>query len=500
MAQPLGVQYGQKFTLTGPDGTVAVFNDPTDPNYVGALIPEQCTGLDSADVRENADDLVQMDGGIHGDFFYGRRPLTLAGKIFNTATVTERNQKIDALKRASNAMRPVSGGAGPAAAQGNARLAWTAAGGVPVQIDIRRQQPTRVTGTGWDKDFQAQMVAADPRVYSQALYSSYYPAGVAGSSGLSFAPFAGNFAGATPAFSIPVLNDGTDTTYPVYYINGPCVNPSIYNATTGRAIAFGYTLAANEGLVVDTLNRTVYYGTRATITNLIANPSAEASPMAGAGASWTVTRVASTGNPAGGWVNQHTFTGAGGGDTNMGAFVFIAPSAGTYVMSGYVYMGSAYAGPLPFLTTDGSFTGGTTVTTVGADTTKRDQWQRIYTVFTVAAGDLTGSLVMRNPANPGTAGAYTMYSDAYQVQSGSVPTGYGDGSFSGWSWTGAANASSSTGPGGDVVATSTNRYGAVDFTNTLWDGLRSGVNDVRFIPYSWSAGAGLRVDWRYAWL
>src|SRR4051812_28353884 len=104
MAQlPLGVQYGVKYTLTGPDGTVAVFNDPADANYVGMLDPANCSGFDSADVRENADELVQMDGGIHGDFYFGRRPVTLAGKIFNVATTTERNQKITALQRATNA-------------------------------------------------------------------------------------------------------------------------------------------------------------------------------------------------------------------------------------------------------------------------------------------------------------------------------------------------------------------------------------------------------------
>lgn len=76
-----GPQYGVKYTLTGPDGSRAVFNDPSDVDYVGQLT--DLTGLDSAEVREAADDLIGDDGGVHGEFYYGRRPLTMSGRIDN---------------------------------------------------------------------------------------------------------------------------------------------------------------------------------------------------------------------------------------------------------------------------------------------------------------------------------------------------------------------------------------------------------------------------------
>lgn len=44
------------------------------------------------------------------------------------------------------------------------------------------------------------------------------------------------------------------------------------------------------------------------------------------------------------------------------------------------------------------------------------------------------------------------------------------------------------------------RYSAVDFVNTDWWGLLPGTNELRLRYFSSSTGAGLRVDWRDAWL
>jgi len=142
----IGVEYGVIYTLTGPDGTVAVFNDSTSPNYVGILSPES-SGLDSAEVREDAQDTTEGDGGIHGDFYYGRRPVILQGTVIASGR-TDRAQKIDKIRRASNAMR------------GDAILSWTpSAGSMPVRLKLRRQQPLRFT-KGWVKDFMIPMVSA----------------------------------------------------------------------------------------------------------------------------------------------------------------------------------------------------------------------------------------------------------------------------------------------------------------------------------------------------
>jgi len=63
------------------DGIRVVFNDPSDADYVGVL--SNISGLDSPDVREAADDLIGDDGGVHGNFYYGRRPIVLEGMIDN---------------------------------------------------------------------------------------------------------------------------------------------------------------------------------------------------------------------------------------------------------------------------------------------------------------------------------------------------------------------------------------------------------------------------------
>lgn len=151
MALPAGPEYGAKYTLTGPDGTVAVFNDSASPNFVGILSPES-SGLDSADVRESAVDAVEEDGGVHGNFYYGRRPVVLQGTIIATSA-EDRNKKAAKIQGASNAMR------------GDATLKWTPVGGEELELKLRRQQPVRFT-KGFVKEFQIPLVSSDAEIFS----------------------------------------------------------------------------------------------------------------------------------------------------------------------------------------------------------------------------------------------------------------------------------------------------------------------------------------------
>lgn len=241
---PGGVQYDTKFTITGPDGAAAVFNDPTDVNYVGVLT--EITGFDMPEVRESADNLVQMDGGIHGDFFFGRRPFTMSGRVLPIASATDRNAKVTALQRAVTALRA------------DAIVKFTPSGGQEQFLAARVQQPLRISGN-WIKEFQIAMVAADPRRYSMVLESSTVAASAtAGVGGFAFdMAFDIDFGVASPTGQLLVENNGNMDTWPVLTITGPGTNPSIFNASTNQTITFGYTLAAGETLVVDTLNRTV---------------------------------------------------------------------------------------------------------------------------------------------------------------------------------------------------------------------------------------------------
>lgn len=247
MSLPAGPQYSAVYVLQGPDGTRAVLNDPTDADYIGVVT--EITGLDSPDVRENADDLVQMDGGIHGDFFYGRRPIVLSGMILNPASADDRNRKMTKLMQASNAMR------------GDATLTWTLANNNQQFVSVRRQQPLRITDN-WQKTFQCSLVAADPRIYSTTLNqittaASAVPTNIGRIYDKSYDI---DYGGSAVAGGLLISNDGNAITYPILTVTGPGSNPQILNYTTGESINLIYTLAAGEYITIDTLNRTVKLG------------------------------------------------------------------------------------------------------------------------------------------------------------------------------------------------------------------------------------------------
>lgn len=100
---PFATSIESRYSLVATDGSTAVFNDPLDPNYVGALT--EVTGLDSAEVRESAFDLTESDGGSHGAFYLGRRPIILNGLVYGHTSVVERETRLDRARRASLALR-----------------------------------------------------------------------------------------------------------------------------------------------------------------------------------------------------------------------------------------------------------------------------------------------------------------------------------------------------------------------------------------------------------
>lgn len=100
---PFFAEINSEYRLLHPDGSVAVFNNPFDSNYVG--VTTEVSGLDSAEVRESADILTEADGGVHGNFYYGRRPIVISGKSYNYINRVDRTLRMDRITRASNLMR-----------------------------------------------------------------------------------------------------------------------------------------------------------------------------------------------------------------------------------------------------------------------------------------------------------------------------------------------------------------------------------------------------------
>jgi virginiamycin B lyase len=170
----IGVEYGAVYELIGPDGTRVVFNDSTDKDFVGMLSPES-SGLDSPEVREDAQDSTEADGGVHGDFFLGRRPVILQGTVIATSKL-DRNKKVAKIKRA-----------GGKALREDAILSWKPEGAEEkVRLRLRLNQPLRFT-KGFVKDFFLPMVSADAYVesYATSVVTAYEPVALLNPSALT---------------------------------------------------------------------------------------------------------------------------------------------------------------------------------------------------------------------------------------------------------------------------------------------------------------------------
>lgn len=150
------------YKITGEDGTVAVLNDPADPNFVGYLNGEDAlSGIDSPELRDSFAEMSETDGSWAGQSFYTRRPIVMNGKVI-PVSAADRNAKLGRLMQACTA-RFADG-----------TLSWTpsGSGGERVFLKFRTQLPFRAKG-GFNKEFQIGLVANDPRIYSKRAWTRY---------------------------------------------------------------------------------------------------------------------------------------------------------------------------------------------------------------------------------------------------------------------------------------------------------------------------------------
>ncbi|MEI7924582.1 MAG: hypothetical protein WCI61_00110 [Chloroflexota bacterium] len=107
------------------------------------------------------------------------------------------------------------------------------------------------------------------------------------------------------------------------------------------------------------------------------------------------------------------------------------------------------------------------------DMAVRDAWQRVQVTSVIAAGDLTGNVVLREHGTLPTAGRYVDV-DAAQLEQAAAASSYADGSLgSGYAWSGMAHAS-----------TSTRAEGAAMCGRRLLDAERAGVAFAVRCPWS----------------
>ena len=142
--------------LEGAEWVVAVFNDSSNPNFVGYLTGVD--GLDSAEVRTSGDDYAEADGGYNGPAYFGRRPIIFEG-ILPQSTETIRQARIEKLERI-----------GRIAMRQDAYMSWTPADGITRAIAFRRNGRWPITGLV-DKRFIAPMIAASHLIESNSAFT-----------------------------------------------------------------------------------------------------------------------------------------------------------------------------------------------------------------------------------------------------------------------------------------------------------------------------------------
>lgn len=181
-------------------------------------------------------------------------------------------------------------------------------------------------------------------------------------------------------------------------------------------------------------------------TNLATNPAGEVLKKWVNGPDYTVLRelggVNGIPSLSGEFRDKHSFDGSAS-DSNMGSLEQTMPAAGTYTFSAFIWIPSTWDGSAPVLGLEG-WVGGTVEKQGQADLSKRDQWQRVVSTVKVVAGDLVGFMLFRAVTPPKSAGTGVAYTDAIQIESGSVATPYVCGDTPGCGWNGTPNASTST--------------------------------------------------------
>lgn len=184
-------------------------------------------------------------------------------------------------------------------------------------------------------------------------------------------------------------------------------------------------------------------GSVALRTNLATNPTGGVNPIfTGVALVSEVTRIpaASESIPevSGQYITKSKYLG--GADNNFGFIPLTFSSAGTYTISCFVWVPTSWNGSAPVIGLEG-WIGSTILKQVGADLSKRDQWQRIYTTLSVVSGDLAGFPVIRAVTKPST--NRHIYLDALLIEKSDTLNSYFDGSYGGAQWSGTAHNSPS---------------------------------------------------------
>lgn len=217
-------EYAIPHTLQTPQGNVS-FN-------TGAGDELRLTAIDGAgDVRAVVDAVAQRDGGIVHPFFKAPRYVTLTGLVKVPSSFTTRRTTLEDLVGKANSMLRTDG-----------RLYWTPSGyGDQRFLDrIRLSEPVRIRDSqlgGLYKEFEFQIVAADPCVYDSTQTTTVV----------------------TVATSpVTITNLGNAISYPVIRVSGTA-SFTLTNTTLGQSIVMsGLSLGGGYAEITTGFKETIY--------------------------------------------------------------------------------------------------------------------------------------------------------------------------------------------------------------------------------------------------
>jgi phage-related protein len=224
----------------------------TGPVMGGGLVfdVQKVDGLDSPPVR-----VIQQDrDGAHGEFvhaqFYQARTISIEGfiKLPNDEPTPEAYMDtINAAFAPTTAPQPF----------------YYKTKGIDQRVIFAHA--IRVAYV-WDEGFnysyipfQAQLLAPDPRKYSNGS-GSVGPVGLASTSGGRAYPksYAKTYGTVSTGGTFTATNSGNIETYPILTINGAVNTPIVTNITTGASMKFNISLSTADQLQVDCADRIIY--------------------------------------------------------------------------------------------------------------------------------------------------------------------------------------------------------------------------------------------------
>ena len=218
------------------NGVTAVLNDPTDDNYVGLM-----TDLKGPwpSVRGGDSDRPGGDGALRGPRKNASRYWTCEG-IIEAWPPTTRNERIDRLTLACDAL------------DDDATIKWTDAAGVDKQVMYLRLESEHEVGDTIPKKFMFVMRSTDHRVFSQTLHEESATFEALSSGGVIFPiVFPVVFGAGVLTAQMTVTNAGNQPTPPIVRIDGPALNPRVYNATVDASMVIDYDIPAGEYITID---------------------------------------------------------------------------------------------------------------------------------------------------------------------------------------------------------------------------------------------------------